>query len=69
MYKTLLNYVSKLNQISLFILLHLTSSFMTVIITPATRGHHLTTNVNMGRDKLLSQMACKTAQCFFHTVQ
>lgn len=55
--------------ILLFILPHLTSSFMAVIITAATRGHHLTTNINMGRDKLLSQMAHMAAQCFFHTVQ
>lgn len=32
----------------LFTLLHLTSSFVTVIIISATRGHHITVRVNMG---------------------
>lgn len=34
--------------LSLFILILLTSSFAAVIISTATRGHHLATNIHMG---------------------
>lgn len=37
-------------------LCHLTSSFVLVIISTATTGHHLTVVVNMGHDKLLGQV-------------
>lgn len=39
----------------LFILLHLTSSFAALILTTVTRGRRLTSTVNMGHNKLLTQ--------------
>lgn len=44
----------------LFMLRHLTGSFALVIITMATRGHHLTININMDHNKQLTQV-CYTA--------
>lgn len=39
-----------------FILLHMqTSSFAAVIIITASGGHYMTTNVNIGHNKLLAQ--------------
>lgn len=51
----------------LFMLHHLTCSFALVITTMATRGHHLTININMDHNKLLTQ-AAHTAICLGRTI-
>ena len=46
-----------------FILLHLTSSFAALIISTANRGHHLTMNINMYHNEVLSQMTDNGCFC------
>lgn len=57
-----------------FILLHMqTSSFAAVIIITASGGHYMTTNVNIGHNKLLAQSTSFSDEwdgnyCYFNSL-